>query len=88
VRRRWKLCLGSLLFVLIGALLLPSVHWPLIGWWQGEAFFQNRPTSYWRQRIHRYYEIYYGDEKNLSWFNTLTVNLGIIAPIDNPSNGP
>jgi hypothetical protein len=28
--------------------LLPAVHWRVIGWIKGEAFYQGRPTSYWR----------------------------------------
>jgi hypothetical protein len=52
-RRRLLLCLALMLF--IGASLLhPLVHWGLIGWARGEAFYQGRPTSYWRQKIQEY----------------------------------
>jgi hypothetical protein len=29
---------------------LPAVHWSLIGWWRGEAFYDGRPTSYYAAR--------------------------------------
>ncbi len=47
--------------VLLGAVLacallaLPSIRWPLWGWMRGEAFYEGRPTSYWRWEIHVYY---------------------------------
>jgi hypothetical protein len=43
-RRCLWLCLTLLLVAL---LLLPAVHWRVIGWVKGEAFYQGRPTSYW-----------------------------------------
>jgi hypothetical protein len=49
---RGRLLLSLVLLILAGgALSLPPVHWRLIGWWRGEAFFQSRPTSYWEQEI-------------------------------------
>jgi hypothetical protein len=30
---------------------VPDVHWSLIGWWQGEAFWRGRPTSYYASRV-------------------------------------
>jgi hypothetical protein len=35
------------------SLLHPAVHWRLIGWAKGEAFYQGRPTSYWREQWHQ-----------------------------------
>jgi hypothetical protein len=46
-RRRLLLALG--LALVIGVpLMVPAVHWRLWGWLHGEAFYQGRPTSYWR----------------------------------------
>src|ERR1043166_149159 len=46
MKRRWKLWLS--LLILAGSLFaLPAVHWRVIGWVRGEAFYQGRPTSYW-----------------------------------------
>jgi hypothetical protein len=42
-RRCLSLCLTLLLVAL---LMLPGVHWRLIGWVKGEAFYQGRPTNY------------------------------------------
>jgi hypothetical protein len=50
-RKRW---LVAALLLLAGALLLPPVHWRLIGWARGEAFYQGRPTSYWEREIRQY----------------------------------
>jgi hypothetical protein len=44
-RYRWLL---ALLLLVAASFLLPAVHWRLIGWVRGEAFYQGRPTSYWR----------------------------------------
>jgi hypothetical protein len=37
-----------------GVALLPSVHWRLIGWARNEAFFQGRPTSYWKRDVRQW----------------------------------
>ncbi|OAI53187.1 hypothetical protein AYO44_16200 [Planctomycetaceae bacterium SCGC AG-212-F19] len=53
-RRRWLwLCL-----TLFGAasFMLPAVHWRVIGWVKGEAFYQGRPTSYWAKEIEESYQ--------------------------------
>src|SRR5262245_8786612 len=42
------------LIPLLVALALPGVHWPLYGWAKGEAFYQNRPTSYWASEVCSY----------------------------------
>ena len=50
MKRRWKLWVA--LAVLFGSLVaLPAVHWRVIGWAQGEAFYQGRPTSWWSSEI-------------------------------------
>src|SRR2546425_683178 len=49
MKRRWAISLGILLILSLGASSFhPAVHWRLIGFVKGEAFFQGRPTSYWR----------------------------------------
>jgi HEAT repeats len=55
MKRRWRLwlCL-ALVFLVWAGLLYPPFHWRLIGWMRGEAFYQGRPTSYWRQKIQQY----------------------------------
>src|SRR5262245_16011279 len=52
LKRRWRLLLGLALLILVGgALLLPAVHWRVIGWVRGEAFYHGRPSSYWSGEI-------------------------------------
>jgi len=52
MKRRWRLlvCLG-LLLAAVGTVLHPAVHWRLVGWAKGEAFYQGRPTSWWADSI-------------------------------------
>src|SRR5208283_1878452 len=51
----WRyLLLASLLAVAIPVVYHPDVHWRLIGWWQGEAFYQGRPTSWWATEVSEY----------------------------------
>lgn len=50
MKRRWLLRLALLLLVGTSS-LLPPVYWRVIGWTRGEAFYQGRPTSYWRTQI-------------------------------------
>ena len=48
MKRRWRLWLALFLALLAGASLLhPAVHWRLLGWARGEAFYQGFPTSWW-----------------------------------------
>lgn len=55
MKGRWRLWLCLALVFLVGAgLLYPPLKWRLIGWMRGEAFYQGRPTSYWRQKIQQY----------------------------------
>jgi hypothetical protein len=49
-RRLLYLCLTLLLVAL---LVLPAVHWRVIGWVNGEAFYQGRPTSWWARELQR-----------------------------------
>jgi hypothetical protein len=50
MKRRWRLFVVLVLLLVVGvSFLLPSVHWRVIGWVKGEAFYQDRPTSYWRR---------------------------------------
>jgi hypothetical protein len=55
LKRRWKWWagLGLVLLATIGLLALPAVHWPLLGWLRGEAFYRGRPTSYWQREVAR-----------------------------------
>jgi hypothetical protein len=78
MKRRW---LWLLLLLLVGASLLhPSVHWRLIGWVRGEAFYQGRPTTYWQQRIQEYQQLT-EDERwsawNDHWMRTVEKLLGL-----------
>jgi hypothetical protein len=52
--RRWRLWLTLGLLLLLGSLaLVPSVRWRVVGWVRGEAFYQGRPTTYWRRQVER-----------------------------------
>jgi hypothetical protein len=52
MRRRWRLVLGLLLVTSCVAILaVPAIHWRLIGWARGEAFYLGRPTIYWRGEV-------------------------------------
>lgn len=56
MKQRWRLFLALALLVFLGSsLFLPSVHWRLIGWAKGEAFFQGTPTSWWAAEIQESY---------------------------------
>jgi HEAT repeat protein len=63
-RRCLWLCLVMLLVAL---LLLPAVHWRLIGWVKGEAFYQGRPTSYWRIELEQWDPYAHGSSYEPSW---------------------
>jgi hypothetical protein len=49
MRRRRRSILA--LFTVAALLAVPAVHWRLIGWVRGEAFYQGRPTSYWAREL-------------------------------------
>lgn len=52
MKRRWKLWLGLVLLLVAGAAFMyPSIYWPVTGWAKGEAFYQGRPTSWWRGKL-------------------------------------
>jgi hypothetical protein len=55
MKRRWRLLLMLVLLLLVaGSFLLPAVHWRVIGWVKGEAFYEGRPTSYWSGEAKRW----------------------------------
>jgi hypothetical protein len=55
MKRRKLIWLGLATVVTIaGVALLPSVHWRLIGWARSEAFFEGRPTSYWKRDVRQW----------------------------------
>ncbi|OAI48661.1 hypothetical protein AYO44_06775 [Planctomycetaceae bacterium SCGC AG-212-F19] len=65
MKRRWRLWTGLALLLLVGALLLhPAVHWRLIGWYRGEAFYHGRPTSWWAFEIEKNYYCVLGESGN------------------------
>jgi hypothetical protein len=56
MKRRWRLLTVLGVLVLAAACLLhPAVRWRLIGWARGEAFYDGRPTSCWKQEIETAY---------------------------------
>ena len=56
MKRRWRLWL-VLLTLLISAtvLVMPSVHWRLIGWVMRQEFYAGRPTSWWESEIEEHF---------------------------------
>jgi hypothetical protein len=52
-KQRKVLLTGSAAAAVAVVLSLPAVHWRLVGWWRGEAFFNGRPSSYYAARAHR-----------------------------------
>src|SRR5580704_12574061 len=50
-RHRKRLLTVLALVALLGFFALPPVYWRLIGTVRGEAFYQGRPVSYWRNEI-------------------------------------
>lgn len=99
MKRRWRLliCLALLLLVL-GSLLHPAVHWRVIGWWRGEAFYQGRPTSWWSTELQRWGPAYYiGLDGGLAyssepywcrrsswWEDALRTNVGVASSSQPP----
>ena len=58
MRRRWRLLIILALLLLVGASLLhPAVHWQLIGWYRGEAFYQGMPASWWAGEAEARYHV-------------------------------
>ena len=49
--RRRSYVAGAIAITLASAALYESVTGAGSGWWRGEAFYQYRPTSYWRQKL-------------------------------------
>jgi hypothetical protein len=80
----WHLWLFLTLLLVAASFLLPAVHWRVIGWVRGEAFYQGRPTSYWKREILRYDEairgLFDGNRFNTPpplWIDTLKSRLEI-----------
>ncbi len=84
-RRRWLLFVTFVL--LLTTLGLLETQRILTGWFTGEAFFQGRPTSYWRGRLLAWQE-HNGD----GWWADLSypvnavhwagvINTGAVAPV-------
>jgi hypothetical protein len=53
MHRRRRIILA--LLAVAALLAVPAVHWRLIGWVRGEAFYQGRPTSYWAGEIRSFH---------------------------------
>src|SRR5438477_1284342 len=48
MKKRAGILISLLVAVALGiALALPRTHFALLGWAQGESYFQGQPTSYW-----------------------------------------
>lgn len=95
IRRRTFLRSALLLHFAAGVFSLPAVHWRLIGWWRGEAFYQDRPTSWWAQEIQQSYTYSYGARSadrttvgriSVYWYRRSTQSLGdkLRQQIDGP----
>jgi hypothetical protein len=57
MKRRWRIWLLLVLLLFVAAsILVPPVRWRLLGWSKGEAFYQGRPTTYWREQVRVYTE--------------------------------
>lgn len=48
-RKRWLIGVSAL--ALAATLATPAVHWRLIGWARGEAFYRGRPTTFWMEEV-------------------------------------
>src|SRR4051794_28116052 len=64
MRKRWR---WILVFVLLAGLLLPLAfpvpRYCLLGWLRDEAWYGNRPTSYWRYVVESVEADYRHDQK-------------------------
>jgi hypothetical protein len=73
VRRRLFLVLGLSLATLVAVVLLEPtrVLWGLL---RNESFYRNRPTSYWRAKVHR--DIYFKPSPSTTggWFNLASIH--------------
>lgn len=72
-RRRSLVVTGTLILGAVAVFFLPPVHWRFIGWWNGEAFYLGRPTSYWSADIQDW------EAKDMpnSWIAKVMVRLGL-----------
>jgi hypothetical protein len=77
IKRRWRLWLFAAIFLgVLATFLHPSVYWPVVGKIRGEAFYKDRPTSYWKSQALVFYK--WDTEQSLgetpperSWFRKL-----------------
>lgn len=53
-KKRKRLLASLAVLALPGTLALPGVLWRLVGWSNGEPFYQGRPASYYSHRLHQY----------------------------------
>ena len=89
VRCRWRLFLVlGLLLVVSGLLLVPKVRWSAYGWLRGEAFYQGRPASYWRDQVQRHFEAKARGSVEIPWIAGVLDDLGAPVSIDNPLDMP
>ncbi|OAI48645.1 hypothetical protein AYO44_06695 [Planctomycetaceae bacterium SCGC AG-212-F19] len=60
MKRHSRLLVVLAVLLVTANVLHPAVHWRLIGWARGEAFYQGRPTSYWADKIEATYQPVWG----------------------------
>lgn len=78
------------LFLVGGALLVPSVAWQVYGRLHGEAFYKGMPTSYWSGQCRNYYVEFYEHggranwryQRRPSWADQLLSYCGVTASSD------
>jgi hypothetical protein len=92
MKRRWRPWLALLLLLLLvsSLLLVPSVRWHVYGWLKGEAFYQGKPTSYWRERILSHLEARATGAMafEVPWIVGVMDDLGIPVSFENPLEWP
>jgi hypothetical protein len=86
LRRRTVLLSVGLVLLIGGTFSLPAVHWRAMGWWRGEAFYQDRPSSWWAREIQQSYSWSpqvgpsvadsSGPRFPISWHRRRTISLG------------
>jgi len=92
MKRRWRSWLALLVLLLLvsSLLLVPSVRWAVHGWLKGEAFYQGKPTSYWREQILSHLEARATGvtEVEMPWIIGVMDDLGIAVSFENPLDWP
>ena len=61
--KRRRLLLLALVLLLVATFFWPPVYWRVVGWVNGEAFYQGRPTSWWECEIESTYELPHWDDE-------------------------